>query len=69
LHHDRGQLEEAIANFQQAADDPALRVVALAHMAVCLCERNMHDLADEILDPLELTREAVLACRKPPQTS
>ncbi|MCL5269925.1 MAG: tetratricopeptide repeat protein [bacterium] len=57
LHHQLEQLDEAITHFQLAADDPALSPYALAKMAACLCERGMLDLAQETLQPIELTRD------------
>jgi tetratricopeptide (TPR) repeat protein len=59
LHYEAGETDEAIIHFQRAADDPRLNKLALAKMAVVLCERGMYDLAEETLDPLVLTRESV----------
>ena len=38
--------------------------LANAEMAVCLCERRMFDLADETLEPSQLTRENVARFRE-----
>lgn len=57
LHRDLGHQDEAIVHYQYAADDVELYPLATAKMALALCERGMYELADETLDPLELTRE------------
>ncbi len=57
LHSDLGQIQEAIVHFQRAADDQDLAQISMAKMAVNLCDRGMYDLAAEMLDPIELTRE------------
>lgn len=61
LHLEEEQLKPATIHFQRAADDPALRDIAMAKMAICLLDRGMYDLAMETLDPIELTRETVAA--------
>jgi tetratricopeptide (TPR) repeat protein len=57
LHSDLGQIQDAIVHFQRAADDKELAQISMAKMAVNLCNRGMYDLAAEMLDPIELTRE------------
>lgn len=59
LHRGYGQTREAIVHYQRAADDPELHVVATFKLAVCLCDRRLFTLADETLDPIELTKERV----------
>ena len=61
LHRQLGQNEESIVHYQSAAYDADLAPLATAKLAETLCDRDMYDLADETLDPLELTRELVLA--------
>jgi tetratricopeptide (TPR) repeat protein len=57
LHRQFGESQEAIVHYQRAADEPALHDLAIAKLAVCLCERRMFDLADETLDRIVLTKE------------
>lgn len=57
LHQDRGDYRKAIAHFQRAAEGGDRPALALARLAVTLCDQGMYDLADEMLDGLELTRE------------
>lgn len=59
LHRELGQFAEAIVHYQQAAKEDRLADIALAKMAVSLCEHGMYDLAQETIEPLELTSESV----------
>lgn len=59
LHRMLGQNEESIVHYQRAAYDPAMTTLATAKLAETLCDRGMFELADETLDPLDLTREIV----------
>jgi tetratricopeptide (TPR) repeat protein len=59
LHRDLGDYANAIIHYQRAADEEELALVALAKMAVSLCDRGMIDLAYETIAPIELTREIV----------
>lgn len=61
LHRVLGQNEEAIVHYQRAAFDSQLAPLATAKLAETLCDRGMLDLADETLDPLELTRDLSLS--------
>lgn len=57
LHRQFGDSQDAIVHYQRAADETAIHDLAMAKMAVCLCERRMFDLADETLDQIQLTKE------------
>ncbi len=57
LHTELGQLGQAIAHYQRASDEDSLANVALAKMAINLCDRGMFEMADEILEPIMLTRQ------------
>ena len=57
LHTELGQLEQAIAHYQRASDEDSLANVALAKMAINLCDRGMFEMADEVLEPIMLTRQ------------
>lgn len=59
LHREFGQTQFAMVHYQRAADDAVLHDVAMAKLAVCLCERRMFELANETLDSIELTKEGV----------
>jgi tetratricopeptide (TPR) repeat protein len=43
--YDAGRLDEAIAEFQKAVNDPKGRVQALAHLGGCFRKKGLHDLA------------------------
>ncbi len=60
LHREFGQVQHAIVHYQRAAEDADLHDLACAKLAVCLCERKMFELADEFLDPIELTKDNAL---------
>lgn len=57
LHRQFGQSQEAIVHYQRAADEPGIHDLAMAKMAICLCDRRMFDLADETLDPIAFTKD------------
>jgi tetratricopeptide (TPR) repeat protein len=57
LHRQFGDSQLAIVHYQRAADEPALHDLAVAKLAVCLCERRMFELADETLDRIGLTKD------------
>lgn len=57
LHRQFGQSQEAIVHYQRAADEPAIHDLAMAKMAICLCDRRMFELADETLDPIAFTKD------------
>lgn len=57
MHRQFGQIQEAIVHYQRAAEEPSLHDLAVAKMAVCLCDRRMFELADETLDQIQLTKE------------
>jgi tetratricopeptide (TPR) repeat protein len=59
LHREFDQIHYAIIHYQRAADDPDLSNLALTKMAICLCERRLFDMAEETLDQIELTKDAV----------
>lgn len=56
-----GKLDKAIVYYQRAAEDDSIRDVSMAKMAICLCDRNMYQLADETLDQVELTKDSIRA--------
>lgn len=57
LHRDRNEFEKAMKHYQRAADEQDLAKVAMIRMAGSLVERGLFDLAQEVLEPIELTRE------------
>lgn len=57
LHRMLGQNEESIVHYQRAAYDTQMATLATAKLAETLCDRGMFELADETLDPLDLTRD------------
>lgn len=59
LHLERGENKRAIVHYQLAAEGDHLYCVALAKLAVTLCQQGMLDLADEVLDGVPIDRETV----------
>lgn len=59
LHSEVAEIEQAMVHYQRAAEDPAHAGIASSKMALRLVERGMLDLAHEMLEPIELTREMV----------
>lgn len=57
FHRERNEFEKALTHYQRAADEEALARVAMIRMASSLMDRGLLDLAQEVLDPIELTRE------------
>ena len=57
LHHELGEFDKAIVHYQRASEEKSIGQLALAKMAMTLCERGMFDLAQEIMEPIEVTRE------------
>jgi tetratricopeptide (TPR) repeat protein len=57
LHRQFGQAKQAIVHYQRASEEAGLHDLSIAKMAVCLCERRMFELADETLDPIELSKD------------
>ncbi|MEN6626130.1 MAG: tetratricopeptide repeat protein [Candidatus Sumerlaeia bacterium] len=57
IHRERNEFEKAIKHYQRAADEEDLAKVAMIRMAGTLVERGLFDLAQEVLEPIELTRE------------
>lgn len=59
LHREFLQYHLAIVHHQQAADDPDLHDLALAKIAVSLCDRRLFELAYETLGAISLTKETI----------
>ncbi len=59
LHAGLNEYEKAIVHFQRASEEQALARVAMVRMASTLVGHGMFDLAQEVLEPIEVTRELV----------
>ncbi|MCE5229196.1 tetratricopeptide repeat protein [bacterium] len=57
LHRERSEFEKAITHYQRAAEQDDLAKIAMIRMAGSLIERGLFDLAQEVLEPIELSRE------------